>query len=98
MNVQDSGRHSGHGPHELTGDHTIPYSHALEAAQPDPGRDVVALDLEAREVEWSFAPGLTLPAWAYNGRIPGPLIEARVGDVLEVRFTNRLPEPTNVHW
>ena len=33
-----------------------------------------------------------------HGLIPGPTIEAHVGDVLEVRFTNRLPEPTNNHW
>ncbi len=30
--------------------------------------------------------------------MPGPTLEARVGDVLEVRLTNRLPEPTVVHW
>src|SRR5436305_988140 len=28
----------------------------------------------------------------------GPVIEARVGDVVEVRLTNRLPEPTTIHW
>jgi len=28
----------------------------------------------------------------------GPLIEARVGDVLEVRLTNHLSEPTTLHW
>jgi len=74
------------------------YAQAYEAAQPDPGRKVVPVELEAREVEWSIAPGVTIQAWAFNGQVPGPVIEGRVGDVLEVRLTNRLPEPTAVHW
>ena len=41
---------------------------------------------------------LSCVAWGYNGQIPGPVLEARVGDVLEVRLTNRLPEPTSIHW
>jgi FtsP/CotA-like multicopper oxidase with cupredoxin domain len=38
------------------------------------------------------------PTFGYNGQVPGPTIEARVGDVLEVRLTNRLAEPTTIHW
>jgi FtsP/CotA-like multicopper oxidase with cupredoxin domain len=71
---------------------------AYEAAQPAPGRQVVAIELEAREVEWSIAPGATIQAWTFNGQVPGPVIEGRVGDVVEVRLTNRLPEPTAIHW
>jgi FtsP/CotA-like multicopper oxidase with cupredoxin domain len=56
------------------------------------------VDLEAREIEWQFKPGDATQAWGYNGQIPGPTIEAEVGDVLEVRFTNRLSEPTTIHW
>jgi FtsP/CotA-like multicopper oxidase with cupredoxin domain len=26
------------------------------------------------------------------------VIEGQVGDVLEVRFANRLPQATNIHW
>jgi len=36
--------------------------------------------------------------WAYNGSIPGPLIDTKVGDLLIVHFTNKLPEGTTVHW
>lgn len=36
--------------------------------------------------------------WSYNGEVPGPLIRARQGDVLEAAFENRLDEPTTVHW
>ena len=74
------------------------YRQAFDAAQPDPGKNVIAIELEAREVEWSLAPGATVQAWAFNGQVPGPVIEGRVGDVVEVRLTNRLPEPTAIHW
>ena len=45
-----------------------------------------------------FAPGLSAEAWGYNGGTPGPTIEAVEGDRLRLYVTNRLPEPTTVHW
>jgi FtsP/CotA-like multicopper oxidase with cupredoxin domain len=39
-----------------------------------------------------------MQAWGFNRQVPGPTLEAEVGDVLEIRLTNRLPEPTVVHW
>jgi FtsP/CotA-like multicopper oxidase with cupredoxin domain len=93
--------HSGaHGAvhHEPPSDAAEAYHRAFDAAQPDPGRTVVGIDLGAGEVDWKFGSGATVRGWGYNGQVPGPTIEARVGDVLEVRFTNRLPEPTNIHW
>lgn len=90
--------HHGHVSHEPPADALEAYKQAFDAAQPDPGRRVVVVDLEAAEQEWTFAAGTTLPVWAYNGQVPGPILEAEVGDVLEVRFTNRLREPTNIHW
>jgi len=58
----------------------------------------VTVELDAREVEWEFAPGRTIRGFAYNGQVPGPLIEAKVGDTIEVRLTNSLPQPTTIHW
>ena len=49
-------------------------------------------------VKHSFAPGLDCEAWGYNGRTPGPTIECFEGDRLRIYVTNRLPEPTSVHW
>jgi len=74
------------------------YAEAFAAAQPDPGRRVVAVEMEAGEFDWEFAPGISTRAWGFNGTVPGPTLEATVGDVLEIRLTNRLPEPTVVHW
>ncbi|MGH7624679.1 MAG: multicopper oxidase domain-containing protein, partial [Gemmatimonadaceae bacterium] len=74
------------------------YAEACAAAQPDPGRRVVAVELEASEFDWEFVPGISTRAWGFNGTVPGPTIEATVGDVLEIRLKNSLPEPTVVHW
>jgi FtsP/CotA-like multicopper oxidase with cupredoxin domain len=93
-------QHAAHGSvvHAPAADSLGAYTRAYEAARPEPGRTVIRLDLEAREVDHEFTQGRTTRAWAFNGQVPGPTIEARVGDVLEVRLTNRLPEPTSIHW
>ncbi len=54
--------------------------------------------LVAEPLRHEVAPGLTINAWGYNGRTPGPVIEAIDGDHLRIYVTNRLPEPTTVHW
>jgi len=35
---------------------------------------------------------------AYNGQVPGPRLEAKPGDTVRIRFTNNLPDPTNIHY
>jgi FtsP/CotA-like multicopper oxidase with cupredoxin domain len=59
---------------------------------------VLELNLEARVTDLELVPGLTTPAWTYNGVLPGPLIRAKKGDRLVVHFKNSLPEPTTIHW
>ena len=36
--------------------------------------------------------------WGYDGQVPGPVIRARKGKRLKVTVTNRLQQPTSVHW
>jgi FtsP/CotA-like multicopper oxidase with cupredoxin domain len=59
---------------------------------------VKVMHLVAEEVDHEFAPGLRAKCWGYNGRTPGPTIEAVVGDRLRIYVTNKLPAPTTVHW
>jgi FtsP/CotA-like multicopper oxidase with cupredoxin domain len=54
--------------------------------------------LIAEPVDHEFAPGLRAECWGYNGRVHGPTIEAIEGDRIRVYVTNRLSEPTTVHW
>jgi FtsP/CotA-like multicopper oxidase with cupredoxin domain len=58
----------------------------------------IELELDAREVDWEFAPGREIRGFGYNGEIPGPTIEAEVGDTLELRLRNSLPQATTIHW
>jgi FtsP/CotA-like multicopper oxidase with cupredoxin domain len=92
--------HGAHGPvvHGPSSTATEEYQQAYAQAEPEPGGTVVRVEVEAREVDWEFTPGRTTRVWSFNGQVPGPFIDARVGDVLEVRLTNRLPEPTTLHW
>jgi FtsP/CotA-like multicopper oxidase with cupredoxin domain len=36
--------------------------------------------------------------FSYNGRVPGPILEAKPGDAVRIQFTNNLPDPTNLHY
>lgn len=54
--------------------------------------------LIAEPVQHEFTPGLRAECWGYNGRTSGPTIEAVEGDRVRIYVTNRLPEPTTVHW
>ena len=54
--------------------------------------------LVAQPIQHEFAPGLSAECWGYNGGTPGPTIEAVEGDRVRLYVTNKLPEPTTVHW
>jgi FtsP/CotA-like multicopper oxidase with cupredoxin domain len=54
--------------------------------------------LVAEEVEHEFAPGARARCWGYNGSTPGPTIEAVEGDRVRILLSNRLREPTSMHW
>ncbi|HEY9028611.1 MAG TPA: copper oxidase [Burkholderiaceae bacterium] len=54
--------------------------------------------LVAEPVVRELAPGMKANLWGYNGSSPGPTIEAVEGDRVRIFVTNRLPEPTTVHW
>ncbi|MEM7430189.1 MAG: multicopper oxidase domain-containing protein, partial [Pseudomonadota bacterium] len=36
--------------------------------------------------------------WAYGGGVPGPVLRARQGEPFRLRFINRLPQPSTIHW
>ncbi len=59
---------------------------------------VKVFHLVAEEFEHEITPGLKVKCWGYNGRTPGPTIEAVEGDRVRFYVTNKLTEPTSVHW
>lgn len=48
----------------------------------------VKVDLRAEEVIGKLADGATFHYWTFNGKVPGPFIRVRVGDVVQVHLTN----------
>jgi FtsP/CotA-like multicopper oxidase with cupredoxin domain len=58
----------------------------------------VTVRLEAREFDWEIAPGTTVRGFGFNAQVPGPTIQAEVGDRLVVELKNELREPTTIHW
>ncbi len=55
-------------------------------------------ELTAAATEVALIDGGALKVWAYNGQVPGPTLRVRLGDTVRVRFTNRLPQETTIHW
>ncbi|WP_319783583.1 copper resistance system multicopper oxidase [Oceanisphaera sp. IT1-181] len=54
-------------------------------------------DLIIDETPVNFT-GKTRMATTINGSIPGPTLRMREGDEVTIRVTNRLKEPTSIHW
>lgn len=42
--------------------------------------------------------GRELSTWGYDSLLPGRELRARAGDLVEVTYSNNLPEATSVHW
>jgi FtsP/CotA-like multicopper oxidase with cupredoxin domain len=62
------------------------------------GRVLREWTLVAGDKEIEVAPGVRYPAWVYNGRVPGPTLRAREGDLLRVRFVNGSEHPHTIHF
>lgn len=60
---------------------------------------IVEVQLTAAPARLVLRPGgPRVPAYAYNGSVPGPTIQAHEGDSVIIHFHNGLPERTTVHW
>jgi FtsP/CotA-like multicopper oxidase with cupredoxin domain len=69
------------------------------ARDPMVGSAVHEVELVAAEGKVSLYDGAPrTKVWAYGGTVPGPTLRVRLGETLKVRFKNRLPQPTTVHW
>jgi FtsP/CotA-like multicopper oxidase with cupredoxin domain len=62
------------------------------------GRVVREWELVAADKEIQVAPGVTYPGWVYNGRVPGPTLRAREGELLRIRFVNASAHPHTIHF
>ena len=64
----------------------------------DDGRTIRTFHIEAEDREIEIAPGVTFPAWTFNGRVPGPTLRATEGDRLRIVFRNFGSHPHSMHF
>jgi manganese oxidase len=68
------------------------------AGKTTPTGQVRNYELVASETSWEIAPGVIVPAIAYNRQVPGPTIRVMEGDTLRVTLKNELAKSTSIHW
>jgi FtsP/CotA-like multicopper oxidase with cupredoxin domain len=83
---------NGFDPHELVRDFDT------GTVKREGGRTVREFDISAEDTEIEVAPGVKFAAWAYNGRIPGPTLRAREGELIRVNFVNGSSHPHTMHF
>jgi FtsP/CotA-like multicopper oxidase with cupredoxin domain len=64
----------------------------------DPAPDVVEYHMDVSVAQHELLEGVPVEVLAYNGEVPGPLLQARVGDTMRMVVTNNLNEATTIHW
>ena len=62
------------------------------------GRTIRTFTIEAIDKEIEIAPGVTFPAWTFNGRVPGPTLRATEGERLRIIFRNLGSHPHSLHF
>jgi FtsP/CotA-like multicopper oxidase with cupredoxin domain len=62
------------------------------------GRPIREYSVSAGDIEIEIAPGIFFPAWAYNGRVPGPSIRCLQDDHLRINFANFGTHPHTMHF
>jgi manganese oxidase len=84
---------NGFDPHKLLRDFDWGRTRRLAS-----GRVVREWTLYALDKEIEVAPGIRFAAWTYNGRIPGPTLRCREGELLRIRFVNGSEHPHTIHF
>jgi FtsP/CotA-like multicopper oxidase with cupredoxin domain len=62
------------------------------------GRTLREWEVTASDKQIEIVPGVKYDAWTFNGRVPGPTLRAREGDLLRIRFLNAGTHPHTIHF
>jgi FtsP/CotA-like multicopper oxidase with cupredoxin domain len=99
-----------HAPPPLKGSETYQFSYprmnrlpAEQVFDPTPPRGqskkVHEYELVVEEdKQHEVAPGIKIPAWTFNGSVPGPVIRAREGELIRVKLINKGAVPHSIHF
>jgi bilirubin oxidase len=96
-------------PDALPSGAPLPDLFKLPSASPDQAQAQASrlfrAALAAQPTTQTFLDGKDTAMWQYTAGvnespdgIAGPLIDVHEGDRIEIRFDNRLPEPSTIHW
>lgn len=86
----------GGGPHaqHLAAARSLEQLHGPQAGRPD-----FETTLTAQKATVRLSSGKQIHAWTFNGRVPGPELRVRQGDLVAVTLANRdLDEGVSIHW
>lgn len=78
-------------------DTSVPTSGPVQFQKISSNNGLLRLELEAKPQQVQIG-DINANLLAYNGQVPGPLLEASPGDRVQIRFTNGLNQPTNIHY
>ena len=56
----------------------------------------VKINITSKEVISEMAPGVMMPYWTFDGKVPGPFLRVREGDTIELTLKND-PSSVNSH-
>jgi multicopper oxidase len=70
---------------------------AVACSKPKQNASVVEVAMTPSETDIDLG-GVTVRTWAYDGQVPAKEIRLRQGQTLRAVLTNKLPDPTSVHW
>ena len=70
-------------PPGAPGDHEVPYR---------------SFDMNFDIMEHELVPGVSLPVFAFNKQVPGPLFRVQENDWVKVNVTNNTEEMHTIHW
>lgn len=76
----------------------VDWDYGTLAGETEDGRPIREYSVSAGDIEIEIAPGIFFPAWAYNGRVPGPSIRCNENDHLRIDFANFGTHPHTMHF
>ncbi len=91
------------GAQEIKGEETAVITYAPEVPPPITRNypTKVIVKIEAHEVVGRLADGVEYTFWTFGGKVPGPFVRVRAGDLVEVHLSNhpdsKMPHNIDLH-
>ncbi|MDX2160974.1 MAG: multicopper oxidase domain-containing protein, partial [bacterium] len=76
----------------------VDWDYGTLAGTTEDGRPIREYGVSAGDIEIEIAPGIFFPAWAYNGKVPGPSLRCNENDHLRIDFANFGTHPHTMHF